>query len=197
MQETTNFDLLFEGLKVGQHYFDYEVGKMFFANFDDIGISNAALSVRLELDKRETMMVTQFGIEGGVTVACDRCTADMQYQLALKEQIIFKFSDEVSEDENLVNIASHEFKIDLAPIIFELIIANMPIRNVHPFGECDEEMMGALEKFGVVEYDEEDYEYDEEDYDDELNEEVNEEIDDSEQVDPRWSALKNLKNKLD
>ncbi|MCC5924313.1 MAG: DUF177 domain-containing protein [Crocinitomicaceae bacterium] len=190
MQETTNFDLLFEGLKVGKHYFDYDVGKVFFANLDDIGISNAALCVRLELDKRETMMVAQFAIEGEVTVACDRCTADMQQQLELVEQIVFKFSDEMSEDENLFNIASHEFKVDLAPIVFELILANMPIRNVHPVGECDEEMMKALEKFGVIEYDDEDD-------DEEFNEEANEEIDDSEQIDPRWSALKNLKNKLD
>ena len=191
MQETTNFDLLFEGLKVGKHYFDYEVGKLFFANLDDIGISNASLNVRLELDKRETMMVAQFDIQGEVTVACDRCTADMQQQLDILEQIVFKFSDDISEDENLLNIASYEFKVDLAPIIFELIVANMPIRNVHPIGECDEEMIKALEKFGVIEDD-----FEEEDFEDEEFDE-DEETDDSEQIDPRWSALKNLKNKLD
>lgn len=183
MQEITNFNLLFEGLKVGKHYFEYEVDKLFFANFDDVGILDAALSVNLELDKRETMMVGQFKIGGEIDVICDRCTADMQQTIRFEDQIVFKFSDEISEDESLFNIPSHEYKIDLKPIIYELTVVNKPIRNIHLEGGCDEEMLSALYDYGIVQEDE--------DFSQDATEE------ETNQIDPRWSALKNLKNNLE
>ena len=61
---------------------------------------------------------------------------------------------------------------------------SLPARSVHPENECNQEMVEYLNEY-VVNSDEED------------NIEINDETFEDEPIDPRWQALKKLKQKND
>jgi uncharacterized metal-binding protein YceD (DUF177 family) len=90
----------------------------------------------------------------------------------VEHQVIFKFDDEPSDDENLIAIASNEFSIHLKPIIYELITVSIPARVVHNEGECNEEMKRLVEDYTLQEESPEE-----------------EEEDDTTDIDPRWEGL--------
>lgn len=174
MRSKEEFTVPFEGLKLGKHEFNFKITDAFFADMDYSIIEKGNLDVSFFLDKRENMMIGDFIIEGSLSLACDRCNDDLIYDIHMEHQIVFKFDDEPSDDENLIAIASNEFSIHLKPIMYELITVSVPGRIVHKEGECNEEMKRLVE----------DYTLQQEDPDEDWEEE-----DDSTDIDPRWEGL--------
>lgn len=165
----------FVGLKLGVHEFTFDVTDSFFEEFEYSIISSGDVKVTLRLDKRETMLIGDFEIEGTVRAACDRCTDMAEVEIDGEYQLIFKFDDEPSDDESLVVLYPEDYEIDLTDHILELITVSLPSRLVHDEGECNEEMMNLIEQYS-------------------FNASSDVEEDESEdEVDPRWEALKKLK----
>ena len=50
------FLIPFVGLKIGKHFFDFEINSSFFDAFEYSPIQNGVLNAKLELDKKETML---------------------------------------------------------------------------------------------------------------------------------------------
>ena len=66
----------------------------------------------------------------------------------------------------MIHIGSHEHKIDLSELIYQFICLEIPMRVAHDEGKCNSKVLEELEKRRITESDE---------------------------ADPRWAALKNLK----
>lgn len=187
------FNIPFVGLKIGKHDFDYEIDDSFFADLEYSLVKKGAIKAKLQLDKRETMLIAQFWIEGTVFVACDRCTAPMEINIKGDYKLIYKFGLEEAEDETLVVIHPDAYQINVKDPIYELIIISLPNRTIHKEGECDEEMWNLVKQYTINAEDEdedswaEDEEWDEDEDDDDW--EDDDEEDDKE--DP-WSILKDL-----
>ena len=160
-----SFVIPFVGLKIGKHNFEFEITHSFFEEQNYVGIDGSEVKVQLELDKKETMLIGVFTINGWIETTCDRCMDPLKYTLNDSYQIIFKFGLEESEDETLVVLHPDAYEIDVRDNIYELIIVSLPSKLVHPKGECNEEMMVAMEKYTVNLRDEEE-EDEEEDEDD-------------------------------
>lgn len=172
------FSILFAGLKNGKHEFDFELDNTFFEEYEYSGIEGGNGHVKLILDKKETMLIGDFFVQGTVDTTCDRCTDALQVQMDVAFKQYFKFGSEDSGDEALTVLHPDEYQIDVKDLIYEFIVVSLPSRLLHPEGECNEEMKLAMEKH-IVNLDQED----EEDFDDE------EEDDDDESP---WSILKDL-----
>ncbi len=163
------FSIPFAGLKNGKHAFEFEVGETFFADYEYSGIEDANVRVELVLDKKETMLIGEFSIEGQVVTECARCTDSLEVPVHADYTQYFKFGTEDSEDDSLTVMHPDEYQIDVKDLIYEFIIISLPSRAVHPEGACNEEMMQEMEKHVVnLDSDEDDdYDDDEEDDDDE------------------------------
>lgn len=173
MKSKNEFVIPFEGLKIGKYLYEYQVDTSFFEELDYSIIQGGDIKVNFNLEKKETMMLGQFEMEGTVQLPCDRCNDLMETPITVSHLIIYKFSDEdISEDENLIVLPSSAFTIDITNNIYELLTVALPTRVVHEENECNEEMLDLLYGF-------EDPEDDEEDND--------------EDIDPRWNDLKKLK----
>ena len=85
--------------------------------------------------------------------------------------LYYAFGEEESEDENLIVIAPESYQIDLTQHLYELISLSLPAKMVHEDGDCNEEMVELINKYKQPSSD------------------SNSDDDD---IDPRWSALKNL-----
>lgn len=173
-------DLLirFSGLKEGLHEFHFEIENKFFEQLDYSEIKKAKLAVELVFDKRPNMLILNFDIKGKVEVMCDKCTDDFWMKVSANEELICKFGEGFSIDEKIIFIGENEIELDLTQPIYELTIVSIPSKRVHEDGECNQEMLKAMDNYLMVESDE--------------DEPVNDDIIEDE-IDPRWSALKKLK----
>lgn len=177
MKSLQEYRIPFTGLKVGKHNFKFEVGDAFFNEFEYSLVKSGKLTVDLEMDKQETLLILLFSINGDIYLNCDVCLADYPSVVNINERQIVKFTgDEHLEDdtEEILMLSHNEFEVDVSTLIYEYINLAVPyISRCDDEGNtqwCDKEMIQKL---------------------DELSGQKNEENNSTD--DPRWEALKNIK----
>jgi uncharacterized protein len=175
LKEVTNpgqYQIAFSGLKSGTHTFDFKVGKVFFEQVEDAAIRDGRVSVVVTMAKEERMMDLHFAIDGTVKVPCDRCNELIDIDVKGDERLIVKLGDryyEESEDVQVIPDTAYQF--DLSPFIYEYIHLLLPFRKVHPEDSAGNSLCdpGILKKL--------------------------KELSEHHEPDPRWDALKKLKQK--
>jgi uncharacterized metal-binding protein YceD (DUF177 family) len=175
----SELEIRFSGLKEGQHNFHFEVGDTFFEQLDYSEIEKADLTVDVDFEKRTNMLILNFNIHGTVGLMCDKCTDDFELEIQSEEELIYKFGEGESDDEKIIVIPENEIEIDVSQPIYELTILAIPSKRVHSEGDCNQEMLEAMDDYLMVETD-----------DAELN---NAEDVEDQSVDPRWEGLNKLK----
>lgn len=194
MKSKREYIIPFIGLKLGFHEYEFDVHDTFFEEREYSIVHKGNVNVKLVLEKKETMMIAEFAIEGSVFTDCDRCNDPMEVPVKGNYRVIFKFGLEPEDDETLIVLHPDSYEIDLRDSVYELTTVSLPSRMVHPKGECNEEMIELLSKYSLQKEDsEEDDDWDEDDdFDDDDDWEDEEDDDDEDPIDPRWSGLKNL-----
>jgi uncharacterized metal-binding protein YceD (DUF177 family) len=208
LKSNRTYLISFVGLKIGFHDFEYEINDAFFEQFEYSIIHKGDVKVHLRLEKKETMFIAQYQADGFVTTTCDRCTDELKLPVKGEFQIVYKFGNDISEDENLIVLPEEAYQLDVSEAIYELITISLPAKKVHPKGECNEEMLNLINKYSVgADFDSDDFNEDWDDEDEDWDEEDDDEWEDDEDedeegdnddnngdkpIDPRWSILKNL-----
>ena len=191
LKSKRDYIIPFVGLKVEFHEFEFEIRDTFFEELEYSIIQKGNAHVKLRLEKKETMLIGEFSVSGLVFTSCDRCNDPVEVPVNGSFRLIYKFGDEVSDDETLIVLPDEAYELDVRQNIYELITVSLPARLVHPKGECNEEMLELLQKYsGRSEELNDDENWDDEEEDEDW--EDDEEDDDDDPIDPRWSALKNL-----
>lgn len=171
----TKYDIEFKGLKEGLHEFEYEIEDKFFEHFDKELVSVGDLDVKVELEKRNTFMKLYFDINGWLELTCDRCLDNYRQEIIQQNELFVKFDENNYEDDDeVIWLLPEEHKINVAQLIYEYIVLGIPLKHVHPDNKngengCDIEMIKRLDNHIQHEEEEKD-------------------------IDPRWEALKKLKN---
>ena len=170
MRKLAHFDIPFTGLPIGSHHYQFDIDKSFFDNFEFSEISEAKFHVKIDLDKQSNMLILHFDIKGEVEVLCDTCGDMFFLPLSYQDRIIVKFGDEeIDQSDEIWVIPHHEHKINVADLIYEFTHLALPVRRVHPEGECNEEAISNPTKL---------------------------ESHPIEENDPRWDKLKKIKKDL-
>ncbi|MBK8615255.1 MAG: DUF177 domain-containing protein [Flavobacteriales bacterium] len=161
--------IAFTGLKDGEHRFTYELDNAFFVATEQEDYVGGKVHVDVTMDKSQHMLVCKIHVDGTVQVHCDHCNALMDFPVKGDQRQIFTLTGDENEegDEELVPLDAQAHEVNLTHYFFECITLHMPARRVHPQGQCDPEVDQALSQF-TVEHEPE--------------------------PDPRWEALKALKN---
>lgn len=158
----------------------FDEGDTFFADIDGL-INRGTIHTTVKCMCTGTMYKFNIHSEGYVIVPCDVCLADLELRIDTTDELVVKLGDEYSDEGDCVIVPEAEGYIDLAQYIYEFIALSMPITCSHEPGKCDESMMEELSKHQAARSS----------YDDEESEDSEE----SEPIDERWLALKNLINK--
>jgi len=182
VKENKPYIIPFVGLKIGKHTFEFNLTDSFFDIFEYSIVQKGRVKVGLLFDKKETMMIGNFTIQGVVETTCARCNDLMDVEIEGEYKLIYKFDDKESDDETLIIVYPEEYEIDIKDNLLELISVSIPSRNLHDEGECNEGMISILDEYLLVS-DDEIYEE---------NESSREENKEEDEIDPRWKALKNL-----
>lgn len=167
MQALPEHTIVFTSLKDGSHQFHYRLGPDFFLACGDEDLLGGEAGVDVDLEKANHLLVARIHVQGLARMLCDHCNAPMDQPVEGEQRQIFKLTgaEETDEDE-LVSLDSGAHEINLTHYIYECLRLHLPIRHVHPPGQCDPEVTKVLDKAMV-----------------------------NHEPDPRWAKLNQLKNK--
>jgi uncharacterized protein len=164
------------GIKTGKHTFDLSADASVFESFNPEMLEGARLQVTLELNKSESMIEANIGIEGEVDLICDRSLRPFSEFLDIQERVFYKFGDEAKElSEDVMIIPFHQQSIDFQQLVYELVSVAIPMKKLHP-DYRDEEDEDWVYVVGNDDNDENS-------------------TDEDTIADPRWEVLKQLKSK--
>ncbi|WP_283422740.1 YceD family protein [Chryseobacterium profundimaris] len=172
MDKLRNYDVSFSGLKTGKHEFRFEINKEFFQLFDtEQEFTNPGISVNVLLDKHSTFLEFEIKVKGTVELVCDITNENFSQPIENEIRVLVKFGEEYDDsEEDVITIPSSDHAFNVSQLIYENVALSIPMKKISP--NVSDEDLAILEKFSPKENDEEEHE-----------------------SDPRWDALKNLKNK--
>jgi uncharacterized protein len=167
------FTIPVSGLKEGRHNYYFEINNEFFEQFEESEVKEGKLQVKVDADKRTTHIDLSIGIDGVISISCDRCLGIFSLPVSSRNRLLVKFGRIHDEsDPDILTIPADEHDLDLGQHFYEYIFLSIPIQKVHPDDNngnstCDPEMLEKLKEHF-------------------LSEENNN--------DPRWEELKRFMN---
>jgi uncharacterized protein len=169
--KANEFVISFGHLEPGEYEFEFEIDDSFFQKFENSIIQKGKVDVLVVLERKESMLLLDFTMEGTVIVQCDRCLEDLSLDLQGYNELIVKLGDSKEElSDDVIMIPAKESELDVSQYIYEFLTLMIPMRNVHGDEEgdpgCDPEILKEMEKH------------------------VSQEP--QQPNDPRWDALKNI-----
>ena len=182
------YDIPLKELSEGTHEYEFLLDDKFFEELEGPEIGRGNVEAFVSVKKTAHAFEIDFDLQGSITIQCDRCLDDMNLDVDCEERFLVKFGDEYSEEEgNLIVVPEAEGAINLAWYLYECIALRIPIRHVHPAGECNEAMVAKLRNHIATSAD------DDELYDNDEDEEDLTPLDSEEKaIDPRWEGLRKL-----
>lgn len=188
-----SFKLKLKTLPFGSTVINGELDGAFFNDMGPSEVRQACAKATLAVTRKgDNDYHVEIACKGTVTVACDRCLDDLtlpveaSYDLNLKQQ-----GHELDDSTDGLLIVPDQWReVDLAPLVRDTVLLAIPASHSHAPGDCDSAMMELLEQHRAVIAPD-----DESAADREADEEREDNKDDSAaSTDPRWDALKKLKN---
>lgn len=166
------FKIDLKALQEGENLLQFKLDDSFFEAIEAPEVRRGTLHVDLSVRRVASCFEFDFHIEGYVHIPCDKCLDDMEQSILTEESLVVKFGEETTEDDELVIVSEDKGVLDVSWFIYEFISLNIPIKHVHAPGNCNPAMVKMLEEHMATRSSEEE-----------------------ETIDPRWEALRDLKNK--
>lgn len=138
----------------------------FFSAVHGPEIERGRVDVVLRVKRTSEAFDLDFQFEGEVEAECDRCLETMNLPIHGECSLRAKLGEEDDDDGELITVAESSGVLDLSWHLYEMIALEIPIRHVHPDGECNAKVMDCLNG-----------------------------VDKEKQTDPRWAVLEKLKTK--
>lgn len=169
------FDIQFAGLKLGTHQYEYTIEQTFFELFEYDEYNSVSVKVRLELEKKTTLLELKLLAKGVVNVNCDLTNEPYDQSVTSEFEMVVKFGPEYNEDNEGILIIPHgAYEINVAQYIYELIVLAVPQKRIHPGvkdGSLDSDILKMLENFSPKSV---------------------KKTNSNKDIDPRWDSLKKL-----
>lgn len=177
MDRLHNYDIEFTGLKTGRHEFRFEIGEAFFQLFDtEQEFTNPKIIADVLLDKHTTFMEIFIKTHGTVQLVCDITSEPFEHAIENEIKILVKQGETYDDsNEEVITIPHQDHAFNIAQLVYEDVMLSVPMKKISP--DVTEEDLELLERFSPPL----------------LAEEEEEQTD--HEADPRWDALKKLKDK--
>lgn len=172
MDNIKNYSIPFIGLKPGMHQFTFHINQAFFDLFEtEKEFTDSDITAKVMLNKHSTFLEMQIITEGSIELTCDLSNEKFQHNIENEIDVLVKFGEEYDDsDTDVIIIPRTDGEFNVAQLIYEDVMLSVPMKKIAPNAENSEEFSRLLEKFSPK--------------DEEQSE-----------PDPRWDALKSLKDK--
>ncbi len=190
MGKFDKYSIQLKTMEVGKSEIEYHLGNEFFEAINEEAIQKGKVTAKVSIVKSTKQSELNFELEGKVVVLCDRCLEEMDQPIKATGHLIVRLGKEYKDDgDDVVIVPEEQGIINVAWFLYEFIELAIPIKHVHPFGQCN---VGMASKLGEHLVNSDSFEDDAESF-------IDLDIDDIESgtadkpIDPRWEALKKLK----
>lgn len=185
MGNLDSYNIQLKAMEVGKSIFEYHLDSEFFAMIGE-EIQKGDINCKVTVTKSAKQSELKFELEGTVVVDCDRCLDEMNQPIKTDGRLVVRLGKEFKDDgDEVVIIPEEQGFINISWFLYEFVELAIPIKHVHPFGQCNKGMAKKLSEHLAVDANDEDFD---------ANVDQEEESTDSEgPIDPRWEALKQLR----
>lgn len=186
MSKFEQYNIRLKEIVNGTQVFEFDLNEEYFAKINSPEVKKGNVSAKVSVRKKIATYELAFQLEGIIKVPCNRCLDDMEQFIKHEEKIEVKFGNNYAEENEIVIVPESEGCINIAWFLYEFIILNIPIKHVHPPGECNKSMIDKLRRHVARQKDDSD--------DNELFDDMSDDdsIEEDMQIDPRWESLQNI-----
>jgi len=146
MPKFEQYNIVLKDLPLGATVKEFTLDDVFFGKIDSPEVQRGNVKAIVTIRKKENSFELSFDLNGAIVVSCDRCLDDMEQQIVYKEDLLVKFGNRFSEENDFVIVPEAEGAINIAWFLYEFIVLNIPIKHVHAPGLCDKTMISKLKK---------------------------------------------------
>jgi uncharacterized metal-binding protein YceD (DUF177 family) len=162
-------------MKYGPREEQLSIDQEFFDHFEDSPAKDGDISVKLDMFRYETHIDVKFILEGNLQLNCDRCLEPYAFPIESEHRIIYSFDKELNFKGYEVMYADpYANYLSLVQELYDFISIAIPLRRVpdESIHQCDPQVTAFIltEESGGSTKEEE------------------------KEIDPRWEALKKLKD---
>lgn len=170
-REIAKYDILIHGLEDKNYSYEFEGNDDFFREFEQETFEGGSFKVNVLLEKNSTFIRLTMEIRSHLHLLCDRSLEIFEEEFESQAMHIYKYgnaAEEMSEEMEVIPFGTA--KINIAHLIFEYILLQVPMKRLQPKFRTEE---GDAD--GIMVYTDPNFEKEEE------------------IQDPRWAALINIK----
>ena len=167
MEKLDSYKVDLKGMADGTVSYCWHVEDDFFSAVQGPEIQQGQLDVALRVKRTAGAYELVFQLDGTVQVLCDRCLEWMDCPISAEHVLRAKLGDEYADDGDLIVVPEEDGSLNVAWNIYEFAALEIPLRHVHPDGECSQLYEAASQA---------------QDGDEEAEK----------PIDPRWSELKKI-----
>lgn len=183
----TTFELPLKGMPCGTQQYEYRLGMDFFRAMESYDVLSAAVNATVDVKRSGDIYELCITVKGELGIPCDRCLDAMEHEVDAEYRVSVKYGEEYNDDaDNVIVIAESSNTMNVAGLIYDTIMLTIPIKHVHPEGGCDAAMQAQLNAHRATLAADE--------LEDMGNAGNDEETNDDSVCDPRWEALRKLKD---
>lgn len=172
MDRFKDYDVIFSGLKEGKHRFTFDIDQKFFDLFEtEQEFTNPRIKADVLMDKHSTFMEFWIDTKGTVELICDISNQPFDHELENEIKVLVKFGEDYDDsDTEVITIPAGSHAFNVAQLIYEDVMLSVPMKKISP--NLKDEDLDVLKKYSPTDEEEE-----------------------AENEDPRWDALRKLKNR--
>lgn len=130
----------------GRHELEMKADKAFFASRGDTEVTDADVDVYVDIEVRHGVYKIGITCQGWIEIPCDRCLDPMRLDVDEDYDVIVRYGEDYDETDDTIIIPETEVKFDLAPLVADTILLSIPLRHIHPEGECNAEMRDYMNR---------------------------------------------------
>ncbi len=172
MEKLRKYEVVFSGLKNGKHNFRFEIDKEFFQLFDtEQEFTDPKLVADVLMEKHTTFLEFWITTSGTVNLTCDITNDRFDHPISSEMRLLVQFGEEYDDsEEEVITIPRNDHAFNVVQFIYEEVMLAIPMKKISP--NISDEDIENLEKY-----------------------KPQEETEKEPEADPRWDALRKLKDK--
>ena len=179
MNDLKDFIVPFSSLKNGSNHLSFDLDKEFFEAFNFSEVNDSKITAVVDFRKESHLFDIRIKWSGDFKSTCDHCLELISIQSNISFRRIVKFSHENTTKSigEIILISYDDYQFNLAPLFFEEFVLIFPKRKIHKDKLCDNKQIKTMNKYLIN------------------GTQIGETKNIKKTDDPRWDALKQLKNK--
>ena len=146
MCDLKQFIIALPTLGEGHHEYEMKVDGSFFSSRGNEEVKDADVTAYVDIDVCHGAYKIGITCQGWIDIPCDRCLDPMRHEVDDDYDVTVRYGEEYDETEDTIIIPEDEVKFDLSSLIADTILLSIPLRHVHPEGECNVEMETIMKK---------------------------------------------------